>query len=150
VTSDTYAAGTGGYKDLCEAAYGVCLGIYTATTNTWATDCAVSSVATSSRRADLTVTYTATVSAAEEDAATTALSSLTPATLNTNAAAVNTAGTITADTVPDAQIVATATVTTSAPTAAPTSTTVVGSAPASAGLSFVSIAALALAVKQLL
>jgi hypothetical protein len=39
---------------------------------------------------------------------------------------------------------------TQAPTAAPTPTTFVDSAPASAGLSLVSMAALALAVKQLL
>jgi len=108
-TSDTYAAGTGGYKALCEAAYGVSLGIYTTTTNAWDTDCAVSSVAASSRRVDLTITYTATVSAAEASAATTAVSSLTAATLNTNAAAVNTAGTLTVTTVPTATTVATAT-----------------------------------------
>merc|ERR1711988_783282 len=65
---------------------------------------------------------------------------------NTNAAAV-----VTGWTSVDAPSITVAVATiTSAPTAAPTAATVVDSAPASAGLSLVSMAALALAVKQLL
>merc|ERR1711988_152032 len=65
---------------------------------------------------------------------------------NTNAAAVVSGWTSVAA---PSITVAAATIT-SAPTAAPTAATVVDSAPASAGLSLVSMAALALAVKQLL
>merc|ERR1712139_746542 len=45
VTTSNFNDGTGGYKAVCEAAYGVTLGIYTASSNTWATDCAVSAAA---------------------------------------------------------------------------------------------------------
>merc|ERR1712139_605370 len=68
------------------------------------------------------------------------------ARFNTNAAAVVSGWT----TVAAPTITVQAVVETQAPTAAPTPTTIVNSAPASAGLSLVSMAALALAVKQLL
>merc|ERR1711934_667663 len=68
------------------------------------------------------------------------------ARFNTNAAAVVSGWTNVA--APTITVVAV--VETQAPTAAPTPTTIVNSAPASSGLSLVSMAALALAVKQLL
>merc|ERR1712118_585599 len=81
VTTSNFNDGTGGYKAVCEAAYGVTLGIYTASSNTWDTDCAVSATA-SSRRGSLSITYTATISSAESAAATTAANSLDAATFN--------------------------------------------------------------------
>merc|ERR1712188_121662 len=69
VTTSNFNDGTGGYKAVCEAAYGVTLGIYTASSNTWDTDCAVSAAA-SARRGSLSITYTATISSAEASTAT--------------------------------------------------------------------------------
>merc|ERR1712010_2167 len=68
------------------------------------------------------------------------------ALFNTNAAAVVSGWT----NIAAPSITVDASIDTQAPTAAPTPTTIVNSAPASAGLSLVSMAALALAVKQLL
>merc|ERR1719498_1070200 len=95
VTTSNFNDGTGGYKAVCEAAYGVTLGIYTASSNTWDTDCAVSAAA-SSRRGSLSITYTATISSAESAAATTAANSLDAATFNSAVTTVTNAGTLSA------------------------------------------------------
>merc|ERR1711871_1563647 len=96
--------------------------------------CSMASSAVAARRSNsLAVTYNAGVSASLATAASSAASSVTTASFTTALS--------------DG---AAPTVTDNSPTAAPTVATVVGSAPAGAGLSFLSMAAVAIAVKQLL
>merc|ERR1712054_68132 len=120
VTTSNFNDGTGGYKAVCEAAYGVTLGIYTASSNTWDTDCAVSATA-STRRGTLSITYTATISSAEASTATSNANSLTAATFNNAITTVTSAGTLSASGI-SATAVAAPTVTTSSSGASSTAT----------------------------
>merc|ERR1711988_1423646 len=120
VTTSNFNDGTGGYKAVCEAAYGVTLGIYTASSNTWDPDCAVSATA-STRRGTLSITYTATISSAEASTATSQANSLTAATFNNAITTVTSAGTLSASGI-SATAVAAPTVTTSSSGASSTAT----------------------------
>merc|ERR1711988_1468629 len=120
VTTSNFNDGTGGYKAVCEAAYGVTLGICTASSNTWDPDCAVSAAA-STRRGTLSITYTATISSAEASTATSQANSLTAATFNNAITTVTSAGTLSASGI-SATAVAAPTVTTSSSGASSTAT----------------------------
>merc|ERR1711998_238361 len=148
-------SGSGDAKELSEIAYGSALGIVTVAASgaTWESGCSVSTTAAAARRSNsLAVTYTAGVSATKASSASSAASAITTDSFTASLTSVqSTVTSLSSVSVPTVAAVADATVTdNNAPTAAPTSTTVVNSAPAGAGLSFLSMAAVAIAVKQLL
>jgi len=148
-------SGSGDAKELSEIAYGSALGIVTVAASgaTWDSGCSVSTTAAAARRSNsLAVTYTAGVSATKASSASSAAGAITTDSFTASLTSVkSTVTSLSSVSVPTVSAVADATVTdNNAPTAAPTSTTVVNSAPAGAGLSFLSMAAVAIAVKQLL
>jgi len=157
ITASEWDTDATGIREMSECAYGKAIGIATVVASgcTYSSGCSMDSSAAAARRSNsLAITYTAGVSASLEASAASAANSITSesftAQLNTVQSTVTAYSSLTVPTVSD---VATPTVTdnsTPAPTAAPTTDTVVGSAPAGAGLSFLSMAAVAIAVKQLL
>lgn len=144
-------------KTLSECAYAKAIGVATfeASGCAYTDGATVSTTAAATRRANsLAVTYSATVSESQATSATTAAGTITATSFTAEmTTATNTVTAFTSITVPtvatNGVAQPTVVVTTAVPTAAPTAA-VVDSAPASAGLSFVSMAAVAIAVKQLL
>merc|ERR1712100_316599 len=136
-------------------AYGSALGIVTVAASgaTWDSGCSVSTTAAAARRSNsLAVTYTAGVSATKASTASSLANDITSDSFTASLTSVkSTVTSLSSVSVPTVSEVGDVTVTdNNAPTAAPTSATVVNSAPAGAGLSFLSMAAVAIAVKQLL
>lgn len=156
IQASGWASDTTGIREMSECAYGSALEIATISSSgcAYASGCSMDSTAVSGRRNSYTlaVTYSAGVSATLASAASTKAGEITTTSFTASLTSVK--STVTAYSslsVPTVSVVADATVTdNNAPTAAPTSTTVVNSAPAGAGLSFLSMAAVAIAVKQLL
>lgn len=144
-------------KTLSECAYAKAIGVATfeASGCAYTDGATVSTTAAATRRANsLAVTYSATVSESQATSATTAAGTITATSFTAEmTSAKTTVDAFTSITVPtvatNGVAQPTVVVTTAVPTAAPTAA-VVDSAPASAGLSFVSMAAVAIAVKQLL
>lgn len=145
-------------KTLSECAYASAIGVATFTDGACVLETGANvdtTAAAASRRANsLAVTYTATVSESQAAAATTASSAITKdsftATMTQAVAQVTAFNSITPPVIATGGVAQpTVVVTTAVPTAAPT-VEVINSAPASAGLSFVSMAAVAIALKQLL
>merc|ERR1711937_187924 len=145
ITASEWDIDATGIREMSECAYGKAIGIATIAASGWtySSGCSMDSTAAAARRSNsLAVTYTAGVSASLEASAASAANSITSASftaeLNMVQSTVTAYGSLAVPTVSD---VATPTVTdnsTPAPTAAPTTDTVVGSAPAGAGLSFLS------------
>jgi len=142
-------------KKLSECAYAKAIGVATLESSgcVYTDGATVSTTATAARRVNaLAVEYTATVSSTQASAATTNAQSIDTTSFTTAMTdAISTVTDFSSISAPTVSSVAAVTVvvTTAVPTAAPT-VAVVDSAPASAGLSFVSMAAVAIAVKQLL
>jgi len=154
IQASAWATDTSGVVEMSECAYGKAIGIATVQASgcTYSSGCSMASSAVAARRSNsLAVTYIAGVSASLATAASSAASSVTAASFTTALSDVQQLVTsYSGITVPTVSSVAVPTVTDNSPTAAPTVATVVGSAPAGAGLSFLSMAAVAIAVKQLL
>merc|ERR1719398_461927 len=133
-TISTY--GVSAFATAVNFGYGSSIGVVdsSATATTYKTGCSVSSAAVLAARADLSITFTAVVSAAQAAAAQTASQSLQAASLNTAVAAV-----ITNLKQSDAATYGTLTTPTASAVAAPTVTTTGGSASSNAVFSAVAL-----------
>jgi len=155
IQASAWATDTTGIVAMSECAYGKAIGIATVNANgcQYSAGCSMESSAVTARRTSysLAVTYEAGVSATLATAASSAANSVTQDSFTDALTTVqSTVSEYSSLSVPTVSNVADPTVTNNSPTAAPTVETVVGSAPAGAGLSFLSMAAVAIAVKQLL
>jgi hypothetical protein len=143
-TLSTYGASA--YATAVNFGYGSSIGIVDSdnSATTYKAGCSVDSTAEMARRADLSITFTAVVSASLADAATTSSQSLSESDLNTAVAAV-----ITNLKVSDAATYGTLVAPTASAVQPPTVTTVAGSASTNAVFSAVALlGAAALALKQ--
>jgi len=131
VTTTTYNDGSDGYQSLCNYAYGLELTIWTSADG-WESGCSVSSTAAdASRRSSLDVTFVATVSAANADAAEDAANAIDTDSMDTALASVIASEDLdltapVTDTVEDPTV--TETTPTPAPTNAPTAAPTIPSA----------------------